>query len=115
MLPLHTCHRMSLNLPIDLRLHITSHTLIRSHTQDKVDDDGSKQGESQHGRAEAVVEAALAALADAFGAPVEGDEGVYHGSHGDEGEEASADLADLVAKVEQADGQAAEDDGEVEP
>ena len=46
---------------------------------------------------------------------MEGNEGVGHGGHGDEGEEPGGDLADLVAEVEEADGQAAEDDGEVEP
>ena len=40
---------------------------------------------------------------------------VQHSSHGDEGEDAGADAADAVAEVEQADGQAAEDHGEVEP
>lgn len=46
---------------------------------------------------------------------MEGNEGVGHGGHGDEGEEPSGDLTDLVAEVEEADGEAAEDDGEVEP
>jgi hypothetical protein len=46
---------------------------------------------------------------------VERHEGVDHGRQRDEREEAGADLADAVAEVEQADGQAAEDDGEVEP
>jgi len=46
---------------------------------------------------------------------VKGRERVQHGGHGDEGEEARADLAYLVAEVEEADGEAAEDDGEVEP
>jgi hypothetical protein len=46
---------------------------------------------------------------------VERGERVHHGGHGDEREEAGADAADAVAEVEQADGEAAEDDGEVEP
>ena len=46
---------------------------------------------------------------------MEGHEGVEHGGEGDEGEEAGGDLADAVAEVEEADGQAAQDDGEVEP
>ena len=46
---------------------------------------------------------------------MEGHEGVEHGGQGDEGEEAGGDLADAVAEVEEADGQAAQDDGEVEP
>jgi hypothetical protein len=46
---------------------------------------------------------------------MEGEEGIYHGGHGDEGEDAGADLTHAVAKVEKTNGQAAEDDGEVEP
>lgn len=46
---------------------------------------------------------------------MEDGEGVQHGGHGDEGEAAGADLADAVAKVEQADGEAAENDAEIEP
>ena len=42
-------------------------------------------------------------------------ERVQHGGQRDEREEAGADLADAVTEVEQADGQATEDDGEVEP
>ena len=42
-------------------------------------------------------------------------QGIHHGHHGHNGEQARRDLADLVAEVEQADGQAAEDNGEVEP
>jgi hypothetical protein len=40
---------------------------------------------------------------------------VNHSHHGDDGEQAGADFPNLVAKVEQPDGEAAEDDGEVEP
>jgi hypothetical protein len=40
---------------------------------------------------------------------------VRHSHHSDDGEESGANLADLVAKVEEPDGQAAKDDGEVEP
>ena len=94
----------------------SSLVLVLAHDpQHKVDDDGAEQGNGQDGGSEAVVEAALAALADALGAPVEGHQCVGHGGHGNEGEEAGGDLANLVAKVEQADGEAAEDDGEVEP
>lgn len=46
---------------------------------------------------------------------MEGDEGVDHGGHGDQGKQRGADAADAVAKVQQADGQAAQDDGEVQP
>ena len=43
------------------------------------------------------------------------DEGVDHGTHGNEGKEAGGDAADSIAKVEKADGEASEDNGEVEP
>jgi hypothetical protein len=46
---------------------------------------------------------------------VESKQGIHHGSDGHKRKQASADLADAVTKVEEADGQAAEDDGEVEP
>lgn len=46
---------------------------------------------------------------------MEGHQRVDHGPHGDEGEEGGGDAADAVAEVEQPDGQAAQDDGEVEP
>ena len=40
---------------------------------------------------------------------------VYHGAHGHDREQGGGDASDGVAKVEEADGKAAEDDGEVEP
>lgn len=43
------------------------------------------------------------------------DQSVDHGGHGDGGKQAGADATDAIAEVEEADGQAAEDDGEVEP
>lgn len=46
---------------------------------------------------------------------MECDEGVDHGGEGDEGEETGADLADAVAEVEKANGEAAQDYGEVQP
>jgi hypothetical protein len=46
---------------------------------------------------------------------VKGKQCVYHGSHGNDSEDASADLTDSIAKVEQTNGETAENDGEVEP
>lgn len=46
---------------------------------------------------------------------MECDKRVDHGHQGDECEESSADLSDAVTEVEKTDGEAAEDDGEVEP
>ena len=42
-------------------------------------------------------------------------QGIQHRGHGDEREEAGRDLADAVAEVEEADGETAEDGGEIEP
>lgn len=44
-----------------------------------------------------------------------GCQGVYHRQHGDSGEEEGRDEGGPVAKIEHANGQGAEDDGEVEP
>lgn len=46
---------------------------------------------------------------------MECDKRVDHGHQGDECEESGADLSDAVAEVKKTDGEAAEDDGEVEP
>lgn len=91
--------------------------LVAAHgePQHKVDNDGGKQGDSKDGGAQPVVEAALAPKPYAPRAPVEGKQSVDHGHHGNEGKEAGGDLSNLVAKVEQADCETAEDDGEVEP
>ena len=85
------------------------------HPQHEVDDDSRKEGNGQDGGAQPVVEAALAPHPYAPRAPMEGKQGVDHGHHGNEGEEAGGDLSNLVAKVKKTDGEAAEDNGEVEP
>lgn len=90
-------------------------TTSSSYPQHEVDYNRQQQRNGQHGRTETVVEAALPSHANALRAPVESDERVDHGGQGDEGEETGADLADAVTEVEKADGQAAQDDGEVEP
>ena len=89
--------------------------VLANNPQDEVHNDRAKQGDCQHGGAESVVETALASLPYALRAPVEGNEGIGHGGHGNEGEQAGADLADLVAEVEQANGETAQDDSEVQP
>ena len=83
--------------------------------ENEVDNHGPQQRERQDRRSVTVVEARLPAAPDARGAPVEGEEGVEHGTHGDEREDTRADLPDPVAKVEQSNGEATENDGEVEP
>jgi hypothetical protein len=76
-----------------------------SKPQHKVDNNRQQQRNSQHRGSKAIIKATLPSHADALRAPVESDKRV----------EARADLADAVAEVEEADGQAAQDDGEVEP
>ena len=86
-----------------------------SDPQDKVDNDRKQQGDRKHGRTKAIIESTLPSHTNALCAPVECDERVNHSHQGDECEESSADLTDAVTEVEKTDGEAAEDDGEVEP
>ena len=90
-------------------------TSSSSDPQDKVDDNRKQQSNGQNRRTKAIVESTLPSHTNALCAPVECDESVDHGHQGDECEESSADLSDAVTEVEQTDGEAAEDDGEVEP
>lgn len=46
---------------------------------------------------------------------MEREQRVQHGEHGDCSEDGGGDLANAVAEVEEAHGEATEDDGEVEP
>lgn len=46
---------------------------------------------------------------------MKGNQRINHGGHGDQGEKAGRDTADAVAKVQETDGEAAQDDSEVEP
>jgi hypothetical protein len=86
-----------------------------SYPQHKVDNNSKQQRNSQHRRAKTVVKSTLSSHANALCAPVECYESVDHRHQSNECEESSADLSDAVAEVEEADGKAAEDDGEVEP
>lgn len=83
--------------------------------QNKVDHDCEQKHNGQHGRTEAVIETSLAPLPYALGTPMVGRQGVNHGEHGHAGEEEGRDEGGPVAEVEHANGQRAEDDGEVEP
>lgn len=83
--------------------------------EDKVDDNGQEEDDGEDGRAEAVVKAGLAPHANALRSPVVRDEGVDHGQHGDSREQEGGDEGDAVTKVEHADGQGTNHDGEVEP
>ncbi|KAG9533319.1 hypothetical protein KCU93_g160, partial [Aureobasidium melanogenum] len=84
-------------------------------TEHKVDNDSGQQGNGQNSRTEAVVETALTSQTNALCPPVESDQGIDHSGHGNQSEETSGDLTDLVAKVEETDGETAQDDGEVQP
>lgn len=85
------------------------------NSKNKIDDNGGEQRKSQHAGTDAVIEATLPALANTFGSPVEGEEGVDHGRHSNEREQAGRDTADRVTKVEKTNGQPTKNDGEVQP
>jgi len=99
--------------------------LSNNHPQHKVHNNHRRQRNREHRRSEPIIESSPASrtLPDTnttlipypVCAPVEHTQGIDHRSHGNECEEPCGDLADLVAEVEEADGETAEDDGEVEP
>lgn len=83
--------------------------------QYKVHHHGRQQCHSQHGRTQAVVESSLPSLSYALRSPVEREEGVDHGCHRYQCEQSSRYSTNLIAKVEEADCETTEDDGEVQP
>lgn len=83
--------------------------------QDKVDNDGQQKNNRQESWAKPVIESSLPPHSYRLGSPVVCDEGVDHCQHGHAGEEKGGDEGHSVAEVEHANGQGAEDDGEVEP
>lgn len=86
-----------------------------SNPQHKVHHHRCQQRNCQHGRPKPIIKPFLPTHPNTLCPPMERHERVEHGGERNEREEAGGDLADTVAKVEEADGQAAEDDGEVEP
>jgi len=103
--------------PIQLKLPPLS-TLLSSrirNPQHEINHHRKQQNNRQHRRAKAIVEAGLAAEANALRAPVIGEEGVEHCGHSDDSEQEGADEGGAVAEVQHADGERAENDGEVEP
>lgn len=86
-----------------------------SQPQHEVDHDCREQRNGQNRRTQPVIKAALTAHPYTPRAPMECKQRVHHSHHGNEGKETSRDLADAVTEVEEPDGEAAEDDGEVEP
>lgn len=83
--------------------------------EDKVDYHRQQKHDGQHGRPEAVVEAGLTSLPYTLGSPMIRRQGIYHGNHGDTGKQEGGDEGGPVTKIQHADGQGAEDNGEVEP
>lgn len=114
-----TCSSCALtsNLAPTIAAHSPSVLLVVTHSnpENKVDNYRCKQRERKNRRAEPIVKAALAPHPYAFRAPVECEQRIHHGHHSDQGEQPRANLSDLVTKVEKPNGQAAQDDGEVQP
>jgi len=81
----------------------------------EIDHDSAQQDDSQEGGTKPVIEARLPAHSYRLGSPVVRYEGVDHGGHGDACEEEGRDEGGPVAKVQHADRERPEDDGEVEP
>lgn len=92
-----------------------SHLKLTSNPQHEIDNHSSQQSHSQDARSESIIESTLSSLPYTLRPPVESDQRIYHRSHGDEGEEAGRDATNGVTEVKEADGQTAEDDGEIEP
>lgn len=85
------------------------------NAQDEVNNNSSEQGNGEDGRTESIIDTTLPAPTDTLRAPVECHEGIDHCAHSNDGEEACGDATDAITKVEKTDGEAAQDDGEVQP
>ena len=83
--------------------------------QDEVDHHGDQQQDGQRRGPEPVVEAGLATHPDRLRSPMIGPKCIYERGDRDAGEAEGGDLGGLVAKVEHADGEGADNDGEVQP
>jgi hypothetical protein len=83
--------------------------------EDKVDDHRQEQDDGEERGAEAIIEAGLAAQADGPRAPVVREQRIDHGGHRHDGEHEGGDEGRAVPEVQHADGQSAEDHGEVQP
>lgn len=94
---------------------LSARALWLHHSQNEVDNNCCQQCQSQDCWSKSVVESTLSSHPDALCSPVEGHECVQHCCERNECEEGGADLTNAVTEVEEADGQTAEDDGEVEP
>jgi hypothetical protein len=87
----------------------------RDNPQHEINQDSQEQYQSEQRRAQLVIEAGLAPVADRLRPPVVREQRVAHGKHRDDGEEERRDGRDLVPEVQHADSERPEDDGEVQP
>ncbi|RFU29679.1 hypothetical protein B7463_g6672, partial [Scytalidium lignicola] len=76
---------------------------------------GQQQDDSQKCRPKPVIKPSLSPQSDGFRSPMVREERIDHGDHGNEGEEEGGDEGWTVTEVQHANGEGAEDDGEVEP
>lgn len=83
--------------------------------QNKVDNHRPQQGHSKYRRSIPIIKSTLPSDPDTLCSPMKCCEGVYHSCHGDEREEGSRDAAHRITEIEEADGETAKNDGEVEP
>ncbi|KAH9820926.1 hypothetical protein Tdes44962_MAKER05015 [Teratosphaeria destructans] len=86
-----------------------------SDPQHKVHHHSGQKRNRKHCRPKAIIEASLPSHPDTLRPPVERHQCVNHGAEGHQREESRGNLADRVPEIEEPDGQAAEDDGEVQP
>jgi hypothetical protein len=83
--------------------------------QHKINNNRRKQRNRQNRRPQPIIKAPLTPHPYTPCAPMESKQSVHHRHHGHDRKQPSADFTNVVAEVQEADGQAAEDDGEVEP
>jgi hypothetical protein len=110
-LPTSPSLRHTLKPPRKIRLFL----IIHRQPQYEIHHHRTKQRNRQHRRAQPIIEPALPPHPYAPCAPMERKQRIRHRGHGNERKQPCANLSNLVAEVEQADGEPAEDDGEVEP
>lgn len=86
---------------------------LRAKPQHKVHHHRRQKRNRQNRGTKSIIETSLPSHPNRLCSPVECDERVEHGGDGDEGEHDGSDAAGAVTEVEEAHGEAAEDDGEV--
>jgi pyruvate/2-oxoacid:ferredoxin oxidoreductase alpha subunit len=88
---------------------------IHHHPEHKIHYHRRKKANGQHRRSKPIIKPGLPALPNTARAPMEHIQAVHHSAHGNQREDAGGNLPDSVAEVKKADGEAAEDNREVEP